>query len=274
MASALILVSFRVDAQKVGMAMRTSNPVKVDALQDEADWAKAPVLTDFIQNSPVPGVAPKFQTEVRVMYDDEALYILGHMWDPQPDSIPHQLTNRDDFGNTDFFGVTLSCFRDGLNGIFFGVTPDGVQMDILMSPTSWDDAWNVVWFSKCAIHEKGWTAEFKIPYSAFRFPKKEEQEWDINFERNNRRYRETSYWNEVKPEVDGKFNQSGILRGITAITPPPRLFFFPYASGYVERAPDGNGGFSSGFQWNAGMDVKYGLTDAFTLDMTLVPDFG
>lgn len=234
-------------AQKTGIALRTAQEVRIDGNQEESDWANAPVLSDFIQNSPNPGQQPRSQTEVRVMYDNEALYVLAKMLDPYPDSIPHQLTNRDDFGNTDFFGLTLSCFRDGLNGVYFGVTPDGVQMDILMSPDNWDMAWNAVWFSKAIIHDKGWTAELKIPYSAFRFPKNEEQEWDVNFERNNRRYRETSYWNEVKPEVEGELNQSGLMKGISNITPPPRLFFFPYASSYFERAPDQSGGFSTGF---------------------------
>ena len=111
----------------------------------------------------------------------------------------------------------------------------------------------------------------RIPYSALRFPEVQKQVWGVNFGREIRRNRERSWWNFVNPAIDGLLTQTGIINGIENIEPPVRLSFFPYASGYVEHSST-DGDITESI--NGGMDVKYGITDAFTLDMTLIPDFG
>ena len=240
-------------------------------ISDEA-WLSADVLTNFIQNTPIPKVSGTQNTEVRMIYDDEAIYIAARMYERNTDSIYNFLTERDDFGNADFFIAVFNPYKDGINGDGFAVTPANVQIDIKYSLNEESTTWDAVWESATHIDELGWTVEMKIPYSALRFPEKSIQEWGINFGREIRRNRERDWWNSIDPAVDGFFTQAGIVKGIKDIKPPTRLFFFPYASAYYEvnsseGAPDNS-------SFNGGMDVKYGINDAFTLDMTLIPDFG
>lgn len=255
-------------------AVRLAESPTIDGNLDDPAWLAAPIATDFLQRRPNPGKAPSQRTEVKVLYDDDALYVGAMMYDDAPDSILHQLSERDRIENTDWFGLWISCFQDGINAFEFFVTPDGVQIDAQVSAISEDFSWNAVWQCNTSITEEGWIAEFKIPYSAIRFPESEAQTWDVNFTRVIRRHREQNFWQHVDPEVAGFINQSGELTGIEDIDPPIRLFFYPYISGYYEQAPDEDGNLQRGNQYNGGMDVKLGLTDAFTLDATLIPDFG
>ncbi|MFT4678721.1 MAG: hypothetical protein ACJAV7_002754 [Flavobacteriales bacterium] len=269
------IASFSTDVVKKSInASRIAQTPKIDGVLDDAAWAAAEVVSGFIQTRPNPGNAASQETEIRLIYDDEAIYIGAIMHDSAPDSILHQMSERDQLDNTDFFGLWFGCFQDGINAFEFITTPDGVQFDAQVSAFGEDTNWNAVWQCNTQITETGWVAEMKIPYSALRFPKQEVQSWDVNFMRTIRRHREQSFWQHVDPAKEGFINQSGQIEGLTNIVPPARVFFYPYASGYVEVADDANGASNTGFSYNAGMDVKIGLSDAFTLDMTLIPDFG
>jgi len=245
---------------------------KIDGILDDAVWKGAEKLSDFTQTTPKPNKQATQPTDVRIVYDNDAIYVAARMHESNVDSIYNFLTERDWFGNADWFIIVFNTYRDGINGEGFAVTPAGVQIDIKYSTFGESNSWNAVWESATNIDEEGWTAEFKIPYSALRFPETEQQLWGINVGRQIRRNRETSWWNFVDPVVDGFLTQAGKLEGIKDIKPPPRLFFFPYSSAYVEHNSANGGSTNSSF--NAGMDIKYGLSDAFTLDMTLIPDFG
>lgn len=255
-------------------ASTTDANIKVDGILDEPGWASAETAHSFTENDPVPGTPSSQRTEVKIIYDNDAIYVGAFMFDSAPDSILSQLTARDELGNTDYFGLWFSCFRDGINAFQFVVTPSGIQFDAQLSVLGEDPAWNAVWQCNTSRNENGWVAEFKIPYSALRFPDIPEQVWDVNFMRYIRRTRELSYWHPVDPEIDGLVNQSGQLQGITSIKPPPRLFFYPYASAYYQTQSFADGSSENTTSWNGGMDVKYGLSDAYTVDLTLVPDFG
>lgn len=241
----------------------------IDGKAEEAVWNEAQSTSSFIVRTPNPGSKPLQNTEVKVVYDDQALYVFASLFDNEPKKIQTQLSQRDQFDNVDWFSFIISPYNDGINGVNFLVTAAGVQFDSKYSVFGEDANWNAVWQSEVVINEQGWFVEMKIPYSAIRFPEKPEQEWGVNFIRSIRRTREQSSWSPIKPEVDGFLNQAGLLKGVTNITPPVRLFLFPYVSGYAENF-DGNWGTS----YNGGMDLKYGISDAFTLDVTLVPDFG
>jgi hypothetical protein len=253
-------------------ALRIHDEVKIDGVMDEEAWSHAAIANKFIVNEPNPGIASHFDSEIKILYDDEAIYIGALLKDAHPDSILKQLTQRDELGNSDFFAVTFDCYRDGINGLEFVVTAAGVQQDTKYSQNQQDVNWNAVWWSKIGFTDDGWAVEMKIPYAALRFPDKPEQIWHLNFQRSIRRVREQSYWNEIKPQVAGFFNQCGLLQGIKDIKAPLRLFFYPYISTYIQQDE------SQGTKWehliNGGMDLKYGINDAFTLDMTLIPDFG
>ncbi|MEA1886729.1 MAG: DUF5916 domain-containing protein [Bacteroidota bacterium] len=264
--------------QKSIAAIKTDNPPLIDGKLDDRVWQSADIADNFIQYSPFNGSPSKYKTEVRVLYDNTALYVGAMMYDPSPDSIYKELGERDsDYGlNADQFTVDISPYNDGINGAIFKVSVSGVQSD--RPPRSGSDyyrrngdTWDAVWESSTSVVENGWIAEIKIPYSALRFPKDEVQTWGINFWREVRRNREQSSWNYVNREVGSTFNHLGEMTQIRDIEPPLRLSFTPYVSGYIEQAPGESG---PQFTYNGGLDLKYGINESFTLDATLVPDFG
>ncbi len=272
---AFILSHFASYGQKEIKAIRANGNIKIDGLLDEDDWRRAPAAGDFIQTSPDPGKPSRQETKVRILYDDKALYVGVILYDTAPDSILKELTLRDDAQNDDWFGVFLNPYDDGLAGTGFSVTAAGVQLDGRFTPDDRDMSYDLVWASEVRIHDSGWTVEMRIPYSAIRFPRAREQHWAVNFIRDIRRYREESWWNEVTPDGPGVLTQMGYLTGIRDIEPPLRLSFTPYVSSYLDITSDpADQSVHTTERLNGGLDLKYGINDAFTLDMTLIPDFG
>ncbi len=258
-------------------ALRITEPIKIDGSLDEVIWQQAEIATNFIQNRPTPGPKEVHPTQVRVLYDDESIYVGAIMHDVSPDSIFRQLGKRDDFGNTDFFGVFFDTYNDQINGFGFFITPAGVQLDARYSSNGEDFTWNAVWESSAKLEGNSWVAEMRIPYSALRFSSKPEQLWGLNFMRNRQSTRQGYFWNHVDPAINGFMNQFGKLRGLKDVEAPLRLSLTPYVSSYAERYParngDGSVHYENNVNFSGGMDVKYGINDAFTLDMTLIPDF-
>lgn len=253
---------------------RTDAEIQVDGILDEAAWRDAPVATDFIQNNPRPGKPASQKTEVRMLYDDVAIYVGATLYDVHNDSIARQLSQRDNTENADIFAVYFDTYNDRLNAFQFMVTASGVKVDVRISQAGDDLSWDAVWHSQVQVANGNWYVEMKIPFSALRFPKKDVQQWGINFFREIRRFREQSYWNHINPAIDGFVNQFGVLNGISDVQADTRLFFFPYASAYVENVSSPQMGSETNTIINGGMDIKYGINDAFTLDVTLIPDFG
>ncbi|OEK05694.1 DUF5916 domain-containing protein [Roseivirga misakiensis] len=256
-------------------AVRTTDKIKIDGVFDEEAWETAPILTDFVQRRPSPGDASARKSEVRFLYDDEAIYISAKLYEKR-DSVFNLLTNRDNIGNSDYFGVSIDPFNAGLNGVGLFVTVAGVQYDTRYSNGGneriWrnDEDWNAVWLSDTKITDEYWTVEYKIPYAVLRFKSNDIQEWGINFFRKSSAINEDSFWNPIDPEIDGYLNQAGLVKNLENIKTPTRLFFYPYVSTVISRSTE------TGFvtpQLNGGMDIKYGINDAFTLDVTLIPDF-
>lgn len=253
-------------------AVRIASPPKIDGILDEALWENAAIANDFLQLNPYNGKPSSLKSEVKFLYDDNAIYVGASLLDPYPDSIYTELSERDEIGMTDYFAVYIDCFNDYLTAYGFIVTASGVQCDVKSTETGGEDfSWDAVWQSEMKINDDGWVVELKIPYSALRFPKDEKQLWGLQMFRQIMRYRENSTWNFVDREVDGLNNQAGELHGIQNIDPPLRLSLVPYVSGYLEKSPESE---KWGYSYNLGMDLKYGINESFTLDMTLVPDFG
>lgn len=263
-------------AQRSYTIVRTETSPEIDGDVDEPLWEKAEIATDFTTNSPVPGKPSRYKSEFRMCYDNNALYISGRLYDPEPDSISYTLSQRDDFGNADWVAINIDPFANNITAFSFALTSAGVEIDGLESADgSFDQSWNTVWRSAVSKTEYGWSFEMKIPHSAYRFPNKDIQEWNINFARSVRRDRELSNWNPIDPQVFGEITQSGKLAGIEGVTSPLRLSITPYTTGYLENSFDDAAGKQTWKQRvTGGMDLKYGLNDAFTLDMTLIPDFG
>lgn len=257
--------------KKIFTATRTTIPPKIDGVLDANIWVDSSPQYVFKQLAPDNGADASFGTQVQMYYDDQALYIMARLLDPESDKIPKELGLRDDGSrNADRFGIVLDTYNKGQNAFLFTVTAAGVQMDGYMSPDDYDENWDAVWNSAVSIDEQGWVVEIEIPYYAFRFPKQEIQTWGVNFFRNLQRKGERSYWNFVDQSVQGFVNQAGTLEGITGVKPPLRLALLPYVS--AVHVNDQEAG-SSDTKFNGGMDLKYGINESFTVDMSLIPDF-
>jgi hypothetical protein len=249
---------------------RTEEKINIDGILDEESWSRAECSGDFVTYKPYEGREPFKQTQVCVLYDDRALYIGAKLFDDEPDKILKELTMRDeDNGNTDMFILQLNPFNDKRNVYVFKVTAANVQTDILISDGNYDYNWNAVWMSAVNINENGWIVEISIPYSSIRFPNLPEQAWSVNFWRIIRRTREQSCWNLVKQELGADIEQMGQIIGLKDINPPLRLAFYPYVSMSVDFRSDNK----PNYGLNGGLDMKLGITQSHTLDLTLVPDF-
>lgn len=258
-------------------AIRITTAPKINGLLDDAIWQDIPVASDFVQYTPYNGAKASQKTEVKVLYDDGAIYIGAYMFDSYPDSIYTDLGKRDSDHdiNADVFGIDLCPYNDGINGYSFKVSASGVQTDGKQGggdePGHNDNTWDAVWESSVTKTEFGWSAEIRIPYSALRFPINKIQTWGVNFWREVRRTREQSTWNFVDKNIGTTYNHLGEMTGITDIIPPLRLSLTPYVSGYMESNSDKKG---TAFSYNGGLDLKYGINESFTIDATLIPDFG
>ncbi len=263
------------DTLKSCLATRVSKAPKIDGKLDDEAWINSLVTSDFIQGRPLENTKPSFLTEVRVTYDNSAIYVAAQLHDPSPDSVLHELGIRDNNDlNADLFEVKIDPYNTRQDAFIFGVWASGVQID-----SKWTDAtFNAVWLSAAEINSEGWAVEIKIPYSAIRFPKKEIQKWGIQFTRNIRRSREFDQWSYTPSGSGNPLNFWGNLEGIEQIKTPVRLSMTPYLSGYIEQSPyldhDGTIDMLSTYSYNLGADIKYGIDDRFTLDLTLFPDFG
>jgi hypothetical protein len=262
-------------------AIKTSQVPHIDGILNDEAWKQAPVATDFIQNFPTYGMPASVKTEVRILYDNSAVYIGAYLHD-DPSLIRKQITARDDEQqkDVDYFSVFFDTYNDQQNGFQFLVTPGNVQTDAKLTPTAnpgfgdfGDKTWDAVWQSQTTIVADGWIVEMKIPYFTLRFAKKDVQTWGLQFLRFTRRNNERSYWNAVDPNLSGFVNQFGKYTDLQEIRPPLRLSFSPYVLGGVRFNPDGSRIPTEALR-SGGMDVKYGINESFTLDATLIPDFG
>jgi hypothetical protein len=277
-----LLVCTRVYSQAKSLpAEKAALPVKIDGNLDDAAWKNAPVATGFIQNFPSYGLPASEKTEVKVLYDNSAIYIGAYLYD-DPKLIRRQITARDAEQQTDvdYFSVFFDTYNDHQNGFQFLVTTANVQTDARLSPsftgefnTYGDKTWDAVWESKVSIKADGWVAEMRIPYISLRFAKKDIQNWGLQLMRYSRRKNESSFWNPVDPQVNGFVNQFGELQGLKNIDPPLRLSLSPYVTTGYRKSPQ-TSGYLSEWLRNGGMDIKYGINESLTLDATLVPDFG
>lgn len=262
-------------------AVRITKSLKLDGIIDEPEWKTAPVADKFVALRPTPFVPETNdnRSELYFLYNDEGLYIGGYFHEKTKDSIASELIGRDGFGNNDFVGVIFDTYNDKINGFEYFITPLGEQMDAKQAPNpngdSEDFSWNAVWQSAAKIHNDGWSFEMFLPYSAIRFGKKKVQDWGLNIVRRRQKSGQQLFWQSIDPTVNGFLTQEGMLLGITDIKPPLRLQFSPYFSTYVNHYPYNQSDIKNwNTQVNGGMDVKYGINQAFTLDMTLIPDFG
>ena len=269
----LVGTSLLAQEKKSVEVLPISTPLTIDGILDEPVYSQVKPAKDFVQLQPYNGKPSLQPSEVYFFYDQTAIYVGAMLYDSAPDSIFNYLTQRDNIGMSDYFGVYIDPYNQGQLAYGFFITPAGVQVDIKAVKSDGDNEdanWNAVWESKTRITDKGWVVEMRIPFSALRFSKKTGKTWGMNMFRNIRRYNSNNSWNMVDRNVSGFIHQQGQLTGIKDIKPRVRLSFSPYLATYLES----KSGSTSDFLYKGGLDLKYGINESFTLDMMLIPDFG
>lgn len=257
--------------EKAVAIVKTDLPPRIDGILNDAAWQNAAEMQNFRQYMPVFNADPIFASKVMVLYNNEAIYIGAQLTDPHPDSIARQLGERDNEDlNADYFGVGFDTYNNQQDAYYFMVAASGVQVDGRMR----DGTYDAVWESAVKITNEGWNVEFRIPYSALRFPTKTKQDWGFQVIRKIRRYREEQQWALEEKGTESQTIYWGKLTGFENIKPPLRLSFTPYLSANLQHNSDPS--FKKdplSASINGGLDLKYGINESFTLDMILLPDF-
>jgi len=262
-------------------AVRAATPPHIDGNLDDPAWATAPVSTGFRRDVPSDGKPATETSEIRVVYDNHALYIGARLFNRDPKRVSRRLSRRDSFSVfNDVFFVLIDSYHDHSTAFVFGATPAGERRDAIQSGDggSIDGSWDPVWEVKTHVDSLGWVAEMRIPFSQLRFPKGVDQTWGIQFRRDIRAAGEAVDWSWSPRTEAGSTSKYGHLVGISSIPQPRRLEVLPYTVGkttHTEGA-DPASPFNDGSvqDLSGGLDLKYGLTSNLTLDATVNPDFG
>ncbi len=280
---------FAGDSERTAIAIRTNTPPLLDGFLNDEVWQRAQPLSDFYQRDPDEGQRESEKTEIRILFDREALYFGCMMHDAEPEKIVARLTRRDNEIDSDVISIRLDTYHDHKTAFEFTVLASGVKVDILQynDAENEDDSWDAVWEVKTQIlrdngatnSPKGWSAEIKIPFHVLRYsPSRDGKNiWGVNFIRRISRKYERDYWVLIPKSARGFISHFGHLVFEGELPNPARLEVLPYSVGsgaFVNRAlaPAGKG--TSDFSGNTGFDLKYGLNSNLTLDLTVNPDFG
>lgn len=255
---------------------RTTQHIEIDGRIDEAAWTTAEPLTDFVQQLPTTGAIATYPTIVRVLYDSEQLYVSAICFQKKGDIIVAGLERDFNSGNSDIFGLTLDTFHDKRNAFLFLVNPGGAVRDeqVFNDSRQVVDAWEGIVRAKTTVSDTAWFVEIAIPFRTLRFTKSAEpQDWGVNFIRRVRFINETSYWSPLDRQYRvHRMSKAGTLAGLEGLTPGRNLTIKPYAlAGHStgSQVP----ATSLGGRYDAGLDLKYGVTSRLTLDLTTRTDF-
>jgi hypothetical protein len=259
-------------------ASRAGQTIQVDGRLDEPTWQAATPWTRFVQRDPDEGQPATESTELRVLYDDAALYVGVRLLDRSPALVNRRLSRRDEPADADRFAIYLDPRLDRRTGVRFEVSAAGVQRDQVIFNDTWtDESWDAVWDSSVSHDEQGWTVEMRIPFSELRFLRAEHQTWGINASRFIQRKNESDWLALVPKRESGLASRMATLVGIEGVEPKTPFVVVPYAAGTAETAPSlpadpfHDGRSASG---NVGVDLHRKIGSAFALDATVNPDFG
>ena len=258
-------------------AFTTQEPV-IDGIMNDSCWNRVEWGNDFIQQSPKENVPPSQQTAFKILYDNNNLYVFIRAYDSVPSKISRRLSRRDNFDG-DMLSIQIDSYFDKQTAFSFTAMASGAKGDELISQdgNNSDINWNPVWYLKTSIDDKGWCAEIKIPFSQLRFGKKEVHVWGIQLARHIFRNQEESTWQMIPKGSPGVVHLFGELHGIENIKPVRQIELMPYALGKIERFKQEAGNpFLTGKKSSvsAGLDGKIAVTNDFTLDFSVNPDFG
>jgi hypothetical protein len=264
---------------RVLLAATRQGELRIDGRIDEGAWQLAPVASGFMQSQPDEGVPATHDTEVRLLFDDQAMYVAARMWD-EPDSIEAGLTRRDEAGMTkDWFGIWIDPNYDRRTGYAFLTTAAGVQQDrTLYDDRVFDATWDAVWESAVALDSLGWTAEMRIPLSQIHYSARDDaQTWGVNF---TRRRVATNERSDFAPQTRARtfaVSQFATLEQVRIASSPRHLEARPYvlSTHHNGRVREGDPFFDGNATTvRVGADLRVGIGSAFTLNATANPDFG
>lgn len=260
-------------------AVQRASSVALDGVLDDAAWQAATPVTDFTQTDPDEGKPASERTEVRFLFDNDALYVAARMHDSQGRAgVRTNLVRRDDNFNSDYFEIVIDGYHDHLSRAFFDVNPSGSKNDnIGIGNSCCDSGWDPVWEAATQITDDGWTAEIRIPLSQLRYDAANDT-WGLQIRRWIQRRQELDQWSFWSKTESGGPSRFGHLEGLQlGDAGYKRLELLPYAVGkgsYLQHAagdPFNTGHDQSG---RVGLDLKYLLTSNLTLSATFNPDFG
>jgi hypothetical protein len=268
-----------------GAALR-SGPISIDGRLDEEAWKQATPITELRQTQPHKGNPATLATEVRILYDDEALYVGARMSEPMgAKGIRAPLSRRDQLlaanGNngsfnsltTDKLAIVLDPYHNHIDEIWFEINPAGVRGDQFNGDPSWDP----VWEGASRVDAGGWSAELRIPYSQLRFSRDSAQTWGLQVWRIVDRLNEQDMWSFRRRDESGGPAYFGHLQGIRVNSRPRQAELLPYVVSrgqFKYASPADPYHDSRDMRVYAGADLKYNLTSNLTLDATINPDFG
>ncbi|MFL5468585.1 MAG: DUF5916 domain-containing protein, partial [Gemmatimonadaceae bacterium] len=246
----------------------------IDGRDDDAAWKSAPPIRGFRVFDPKENGDPTFETEARITYDPQNLYVFVRMFDPHPDSIVSLLSRRDVKTQSEQVKVMIDSYHDRRTGYEFAVNPAGVKRDYYTYDDSREDVtWDAVWDVSTRVDSLGWTAEFRIPLSQLRYPKADSLTFGVMIMRDIVRASERDSWPVYRRSVRGIASQFADLTGLRALGSPHRLEIAPYVVAKNVSVPQPIG-FGRTQKQTVGADLKYGVTSNLTLDATVNPDFG
>jgi len=253
-------------------------PPVIDGLLNDDCWNGVEWAGGFIQTQPAENKPPSQETEFKIAFDDDNLYVFIKALDNEAGKISRILSRRDNFTG-DMVSVTIDSYFDKQTAFSFTALASGAKGDEAVSQDGnyWDSSWNPVWYLATSIDDMGWNAEIRIPYSQLRFGKKDEQIWGIQIMRHIYRLEERSTWQYIPKGSPGTIHLYGELHGIKNIKPKKQAELLPYLVAKTERYDKEEGNpFRDGkaSKLSAGLDGKFGITNDLTLDLTVNPDFG
>ncbi len=282
-------------------AYRLQKPPDLDGLVDETFWTGLEPATTFIQQQPNEGQPATEQTEVRIGFDDNDLYLGIVCFDSQPENIVVTQNRRDaSLTDTDSIEILLDTFNDKQNAVVFGTSPTGIEFDGQVSKagqgrggagtparaggsggggaqrggaSAFNLNWDGVWWVRARITRRGWEAELKIPFRTLRYHPGSKRVWGLNIKRNLRRRNEQSFWAPVSRAFQENYQieLAGRLEALE-LTSHRNLKLLPYVLGGFKQDFTSSGNQTQA-EHTAGLDLKYGLTPSLTLDATFNTDF-
>jgi hypothetical protein len=245
-----------------------SSPV-IDGLLDDDAWRHAVIVDDFHQTVPTDGATPTERTIVRVMYDDEFLYIAANLRDSDPQAIQAlQLIQGKLFFSDDRFWVMLDSFNSKRNDYLFQVNANGVRREVLRENNSrFIEEWETIWYAESAIHANGWATEIAIPFKSISFSP-ESDTWGINFGRGIVRKQEFALWSSHDRQDWPAYG--GEVSGISDIEQGLGLDIVPSINLQQERDLELGESQSS---FDPSLDIRYRITPSLSATFTLNTDF-